>query len=54
MTVLNRRNYHRHAIVIVSVTEETPYLSRFLDDGNRDDDVTVMVTPVEDRHAKPL
>jgi hypothetical protein len=27
MTVLNRRNYHRHAIVMVSVTEETPHLS---------------------------
>jgi hypothetical protein len=30
MTVLNRRNYHRHAIVMVSVTEETPYLSGLL------------------------
>jgi hypothetical protein len=30
MTVLNRRNHHRHVIVTLTVTEETPYLSGFL------------------------
>jgi hypothetical protein len=30
MTVLNRRNHHRHVIVTVTVTEETPYLRGFL------------------------
>jgi hypothetical protein len=37
--------HHRHG------SEKTAYLSLFLHDAHHDDDVTVMVTPVEDRHV---
>ena len=51
--IKNMTTTHRHERHDRHVSKESAPLSRFLDDGRRDDGVTVTRVPGRDRHGKP-